>query len=44
MSSKWLAAVGYALVGLFFMITPVFLVDTLMSPYSLIQYTGGVCL
>ncbi|WP_277542545.1 hypothetical protein [Haloarcula laminariae] len=41
MGSKWVAAIGYGLVGLFLAITPVFLVDTLLSPPSLLQYVGG---
>lgn len=39
--TKWLAAVGYTAVGLFIAVTPIFLVETLMSPFSLLQYIGG---
>lgn len=41
MVAKWLAAVGYTAVGLFLAITPIFLVETLTSPFSLLQYVGG---
>ncbi|WP_436902596.1 hypothetical protein [Halovenus halobia] len=39
--NKWLTAVGYTVVGLFFAVTPIFLVETLMSTFSLLQYIGG---
>jgi len=41
MTGKWLAAVSYVVAGLFFAVTPYFLVDTLASPSSLAQYAGG---
>lgn len=41
MVNKWVATVGYAVLGLFFGITPVFIVETLTSPSSLLQYAGG---
>jgi hypothetical protein len=41
MERKWLATVGYISIGLFFVLTPSFLVDTLTSPSSLAQYAGG---
>jgi thiol:disulfide interchange protein len=39
--NKWLTAVGYTAVGLFLAVTPIFLVETLMSTFSLLQYVGG---
>jgi hypothetical protein len=41
MANKWLATGSYVLSGLFFAVTPYFLVDTLTSPSSLVQYAGG---
>lgn len=41
MVNKWVAAVGYAVLGLFLGVTPIFLVETLSSPSSLLQYAGG---
>ena len=41
MASKWLATVSYVVAGLFFAVTPSFLVDALASPSSLAQYAGG---
>ena len=41
MVNKWVTAVGYAVVGLFLSVTPMFLVETLTSPSSLLQYVGG---
>lgn len=41
MMNKWLIAVGYTAAGLFFAVTPLFLVETLMSTFSLLQYVGG---
>jgi len=41
MASKWLAAVGYISVGLFLAVTPPFIVRTVLSPFSLLQYIGG---
>jgi len=41
MVSMWFTTFGYTAVGLFLAITPLFLVETLISPFSLFQYSGG---